>query len=347
MGEREAVVARVRSGDESAFGELVRRHRRELQVHCYRMLGSLEEAEDLVQETFLRAWRAREGFSGQATFRAWLYRIATNACLDVLARRPRRVLPYDVAPAADPDADTMPPPSGHAWLEPCPDSWLRASNEDAPDAVVVAKETIELAFLAAIQHLTPRQRAVLILRDVLGWPAGEVAAALDTSVAAVKSALQRARPTLRRHLPRRRSEWTSAPSDAERAVLARYLDAHERGDADALAAVLAEDVRVSFPPRALWADGREAFITGSRKFAFAGEHRFVPVRANLQPACAIYLRAPGDSAFRPLTLEVLRIEDGWIVEIVDFSSPHLFAAFGLAATLREPIPSSRPGRLNG
>src|SRR5919107_4151785 len=196
--------------EESAFTALVERHRAELQVHCYRMLGSFEDSEDLVQETFLRAWRGRASFSPRASssFRAWLYRIATNACLDVLRRRPRRILPPQVAPAADP---TVPPspPADLAWLQPYPDRLLEpiAPAHDEPGAVVVARETIELAFIAAIQHLPPRQRAVLILRDVLGWSAKETASLLDVTVVSANSALQRGRATLRQLLPERRTEW--------------------------------------------------------------------------------------------------------------------------------------------
>jgi RNA polymerase sigma-70 factor (ECF subfamily) len=312
------VVAAAREGDESAFAALAERHRRELQVHCYRMLGSIEDAEDLVQETFLRAWRSRRTFrlEGRWSFRAWLYRIATNACLDAVARRPRRVLPHDVASAADPDA-SPPAPTDEPWLEPYPDHLL----DDDPHAAAVDRETIELAFLAAIQHLPPRQRAVLILRGVVGFSAKETAALLDTTAAGVNSALQRARATLREHLPHRRVDWapSSAPSEEERAVLRRYLDAHERGDVEALARVLREDVRVSFPPCPLWYDGRDAFIEASSKHAAPGEYRFVPTRANRQPALAIYLRRPGDSEYRPLAFEVLRIEGGQVAEIVDFT----------------------------
>ncbi|MGI8690756.1 MAG: sigma-70 family RNA polymerase sigma factor [Thermomicrobiales bacterium] len=335
--EESAVVVAARAGDQSAFAGLVERYRRELQVHCYRMLGSYQDSEDMVQETFLRAWRKRESFHGRSTFRAWLYRIATNACLDTLAQRPRRVLPYDVAPAAMDPNGPLPLVSGFAWLEPYPDHLLVdiAAGDEEPEAVIVAKETIELAFLAAIQHLPPKQRAVLILRDVLGWSANETGALLEVSVAAVKSALQRGRATLQKHLPARRVEWapTAEPTEEEHAVLRRYMTAHERGDAEALAAVLREDVRVSFPPLPLWAEGREAFITGSRKHAAVGEYRLIPTRANRQPATAIYLRRPGDSAFRPLTLEVLRIEHGKVAEIIDFSDPDLLAAFGLPPTL--------------
>jgi RNA polymerase sigma-70 factor, ECF subfamily len=331
------VVAAARAGDEDAFTRLVDRYRRELHVHCYRMLGSLHDAEDAVQETFLRAWRHRARFSleGRWSFRAWLYRIATNACLDVLARRPRRVLPYDVAPAADPTA-TPPPAAERAWLDPYPQGLLDelAATDPEPDAVAIGRETIELAFLAAIQHLPPRQRAALLLRDVLGWPARDVAAALETTVAAANSALQRARATLRKRLPARRVDWAAPEStEQERAILRRYMEAQERRDPAAVAALLREDVRVAFPPMPVWYDGRDAFATASEKFALPGDYRLLPTGANGQPAIAAYLRSPGDTVYRALVIEVLRIEDGRIAEIIDFGDEGLFAPFGFALTL--------------
>jgi RNA polymerase sigma-70 factor (ECF subfamily) len=328
-------TGRSSAHDADAFAALAEPHRRELQVHCYRMLGSYEDSEDLVQETLLRAWRARYGFEpeGPSSFRAWLYRIATNACIDALAKRPRRVMPHDVVPASDPEV--VPPEAPDVpWLQPYPDRLL-ASSDDEPDAVVVDKETIELAFIAAIQHLPPRQRAALLLRDVLGFSAKEAASLLQTSVAAANSALQRARTTLRERLPRRRLDWapSSEPSAQERALVQRYVDAQQRGDAAAVDAVLREDVRVSFPPHPLWYDSREAFRRAVERHAAPGEYRFVPTGANMQPAIAGYLRSPGDTAFRPLALEVLRIEDGQIAEIIDFGQLELFAAFDLPAEL--------------
>jgi RNA polymerase sigma-70 factor (ECF subfamily) len=212
----------LEGSDDIAFTAMAERHRRELQVHCYRMTGSLEESEDLVQETFLRAWRARRGFRGRASLRTWLYRIATNACLDALERRPARVLAADVAPAdpAAPDLREVDLP----WLQPYPDALLDAIPDQGagPAAAAEAKETIELAFMAAIQHLPPRQRAALILRDVLGWPARETAAILETTVAAANSALQRARATLRDRLPAARSEWRRAGGAGDRRVPRRH-----------------------------------------------------------------------------------------------------------------------------
>jgi RNA polymerase sigma-70 factor (ECF subfamily) len=337
--EEGAVVAAARAGDESAFAGLAERYRPELQVHCYRMLGSFEDSEDLVQETFLRAWRKRKSFQGRSTFRAWLYAIATNACLDALGRNPRRALPRQVAPETD-LSPALVPPAEIPWLQPYPDRLLDgvAASDAEPDAAVVARETIELAFLAAIQHLPPKQRAVLILRDVLGWSAGESASLLDASVAAVNSALQRARATLKKHLPERRLEWATAadPSQEERAVPQRYMDAHERADARALAELLREDARFTMPPQPTWYEGRRAIMAAFTPDIFGPEamshFRLVPTRANRQPAAANYVRRRGDSAHRALALDVLRIEDGKVVEITAFV-PELFPAFGLPPTL--------------
>jgi RNA polymerase sigma-70 factor, ECF subfamily len=336
MGSEQATEARV----ESEFAERLERHRRELRVHCYRMLGSFEESEDLVQETFLRAWRGRESFSerGEGSFRAWLYRIATNACLDVLRSRQPRILPPEVAEPGDPAAPP-PPPVDLPWLQPYPNRLLEsiAPAEDEPGAVVVARETIELAFLAAIQQLPPRQRAVLILRDVLGWSANDIASLLEVSVASVNSALQRARATLRDHLPEQRTEWSmvSAPTEEERELLRRYMEAHERADIDGLAALLREDVCLTMPPIPTWYAGREAILTAmlqgfDPKF---GHLRSVPAAANTQPAAGHYLRPPGETEYRPLALDVLRIEGGMIAEITSFVSAELFPAFGLPPKL--------------
>jgi RNA polymerase sigma-70 factor, ECF subfamily len=320
---------------EPEFAELVERHRGELRIHCYRMVGSFEEAEDLVQETFMRAWRARAGLrdEGPASVRAWLYRIATNACLDVLRGKPRRVLQLQGAPA---DPDELPaPPADLPWLQPYPDVLL-APPEDDPGAAVVVRETIELTFLAAIQHLPPRQRAVLILRDVLGWSAKQTASMLETSVASANSALQRARATLRDQLPERRIDWARAPADSrEREVLQRYVEAHERADAAALAELLLADARLDMPPHPVWYDGRDAIVTASAKGFDPefGSLRALPIGANLQPAAAYYLRPPGESVYKPLAFDVLRIEEGRVAAITSFVFPELFPAFGLPLEL--------------
>jgi RNA polymerase sigma-70 factor (ECF subfamily) len=329
-------------GEDSGFAARLERHRRELQVHCYRMLGSFEDSEDLVQETFLRAWRKRSSFSdrGPAPFRAWLYRIATNACLDVLRGRPRRILPPQVAAPGDPTAPP-PPPADLPWLQPYPGRLLDAiaPAEDEPDAVVVARETIELAFVAAIQLLPPKQRAVLILRDVLGWSANDTASLLEASVASVNSSLQRGRATLRDHLGDRRTDWAPAsrPSEEERELLRRYVEAHERADVDALAELLREDARLTMPPHPTWYEGREAILIAARQGFDPefGQLRTLVAAANAQPAAAHYLRVPGESEYRPLALDLLRVEDGRVAEITSFVSAELFPAFGLPPTLPE------------
>jgi RNA polymerase sigma-70 factor, ECF subfamily len=312
--------------DETTFSALFERHRRELQAHCYRMVGSFEDSEDLVQETFTRAWRARARFrrEGRWSFRAWLYRIATNACLDHVARRGPRLLPADVAPAADPEADVPPVASDVPWLDPYPDRLVD------PHEAAVARETLEIAFVAAIQHLPPRQRAALILRDAAGFSARETANLLGTSVPAANSALQRARERLRNRLPSRRIEWAASDdSTEEREVARRYVEALERRDFAALAEFVRADARFSFPPRSVWYDGLDAFRRASDKHAAPGEHLVVPAAANLQPAFAVYLRAPGERRYSPLALAVPRVEDGRVVEVIHWDRPELFEAFGL------------------
>jgi RNA polymerase sigma-70 factor (TIGR02960 family) len=320
--ERSADVTAAVAGDEAAFTGLIERHRRELHVHCYRMLASFEEAEDAVQETFLRAWRSRDTFDGGSLFRAWLYRIATNVCLDMLRRNSRRLT-------------TLHNFSEVPWLQPYPDSLLdeAAPTDDQPDALVVERETIELAFLAAMQVLPPRQRATLIARDVLGWPASETASLLGTTVAASNSALQRARATMQEHLPERRSEWSAGePSDEERALLERFIDAHERLDAAGAIAIAAQDLRITMPPAPYLFEGLEAIGPLLDTALREGEWRLVPTWANRMPAAASYLRRPGDTEFRAFKLDVLRIRDGLIAEITTFGWV-LFPEFGLPPTL--------------
>jgi RNA polymerase sigma-70 factor (TIGR02960 family) len=311
-------------GDEGAFATLTERHRRELHVHCYRMLASFDDAEDAVQETFLRAWRSRDRFDG-AHARAWLYRIATNVCLDALRQRSRqltRLQSFAEVP----------------WLQPYPDRLLDevAPSDEQPDSVAVERETIELAFVAALQVLPPRQRAAFVARDVLGWPAAETASLLDTSVAAANSALQRARSTMQEHLPSRRAEWSGRELSAEeRNVLDRFIDAHERRDTAAAIAIAAQDVRVTMPPDMLVFDGLDT-VTPLMERAFGpdrdGDWRLVPTRANRMPTAASYLCRPGDTVFRAFKFDLLRVEAGSIVEITTFGSA-LFPAFGLPPTL--------------
>ena len=354
------MVAGARAGDEGAFARLVERHRRELRVHCYRMVGSVEEAEDLVQETFLRAWRHIGRFEGRSTLRAWLYRIATNACLDALDGRARRVLPPDIEPATtEVGAGSGSGPvemvsrTDIPWLQPLPDRlWEPAADRDEePDAIAVRRETIELAFIAALQHLPPRGRAVLVLRDVLGWPARQTAEHLGVSEASVTSALHRARSTLRERLPERRADWAAATEPLraeERAIVDRYGAAIERADLAAVAELLAEDIRASMPPWTLWLAGRpavmaaltESWDTGSPEYV--GRFRILPTGANGQPALAGYLKEPGADTYRAFNIGVLRVEGGRIAEITAFHDPALFPAFGLPETA--PAPAATLGR---
>lgn len=353
-----AVWRLARAGDREAFSAAVEGLRRELQVHCYRMVGSLDEAEDLVQETLLRAWRRRETFEGRSTLRAWLYGIATNACIDALEHRSRRLLPPDVVAASDPEA---PPPAASEipWLEPVPDRWLDqiVDQADGPDEAVFARETIELAFLAAIQFLPPRQRAVLILRAVLGWRARETGSAIGMSPIAVKSALQRARETLKLHLSDQRLDWSRSrePDASEQKLLERYMDAWHRHDMNALADLLADDVRLAMPPTTAWYEGRDAvatFLASTPLAPGTATHLHVPTRANRQPAFAVFSVAqsdrtsetpaatseaagvappsPRDSAPRPLGAVVLRLCGGKIVEIDFFIDPRIPERFAIA-----------------
>ena len=314
--------------DEAAFDGLMQRHRRELHVHCYRMLASFDEAEDAVQETFLRAWRARDTFEGADLVRAWLYRIATNVCLDAIRKRSRRVQElhsYAEVP----------------WLQPYPDQLLdeMAPTDDDPDVVVAGRETIELAFLAAMQVLPPRQRAALILRDVLGRPASETASILDTSVAAANSALQRARATMADHLPSHRSDWKAhEPSPEERQLLDLFITAHEQCDAEAAIAVMAADIRITMPPLQACFEGIDT-VGPSLRTAFGpereGDWRLVPTAANRMPAAASYLRRPGDTAFRAFKFDLLRVEGGRVAEATTFGAT-LFPVFGLPPVLTKP-----------
>ena len=317
--------------DEASFAELTERHRRELRAHCYRMLGSFDEAEDLVQETMLRAWRRRDGFQGRSSLRTWLYTIATNACLDQLRRRPRQPAP-PVRMPGQPDFVEI------SWLEPFPDSLAEpvAAPEDQPDAVAVATETIELAFLIAIQQLPPRQRAVLILRDVVDWSAAQTAEALDMTVASVNSALQRAKATLREVAQRQdrdsvRAAAVADASEQDRELLRRYVDAHAAADPAAIVDMMREEARIWMPPQPLYFLGREAIAALFRQLFVTepvGEFRLVPTRSNGQPAAANYLRAPGDTEFRAVALDVLRFVDGRLDEIVVFDKK-FFPLFGL------------------
>ncbi|MFI6387172.1 RNA polymerase subunit sigma-70 [Nonomuraea sp. NPDC050540] len=314
-GSDEAVfIAAVRSDDTARFALLTERHRRELQVHCYRMLANYEDAQDLTQETFLRAWNKRETFKGHAALRTWLYRIATNACLDFLEKRNDRTPVLSELP--DPASEVL-------YLQPYPDRML---PED-PQESVVARETIELAFIVAVQHLPPRQRAVLILRDVLGWPASKAADALELTVASVTSALQRARVTMREQLPGRRLDWRSPAthelSKDERGVVKSYIDAHERNDLDGLTSLLRHDLRFAMLPESgtlitTAEDAVDGWVSGGLFQRGHDDWRGITTTVNRMPAAALYLRAPGDPEYRLFAIAVLRIVDGKIAELTGF-----------------------------
>jgi RNA polymerase sigma-70 factor (TIGR02960 family) len=332
----ERALALARAGDEQAFRRLTDPHRRELHVHCYRIVGSIQDAEDLVQETLLAAWRGLEQFEGRASLRAWLYRIATNRCLNALRDSSRR--PQEAAP----ESREMPAPTRWAepvWLQPYPDALLEQlpDSSPGPEARYEAREAIELAFIVGLQHLPPRQRAALVLRDVLGFRTGEVASILDTSEASVKGALQRARSTLDSHdAPGERERTPSAGSGEERAVVGRFADAVEGGDIDALVNLLTDDAWVTMPPAPHQYQGRAAIATflTSRATLRGGPLRVVPTRANGQPAFGCYFPAPHTSIARPYGLLVLTLDRDLISALTWFSDTSVFADFGLPRTLR-------------
>jgi RNA polymerase sigma-70 factor (ECF subfamily) len=333
----EELLAAARAGDQAAFGRLADPHRRELQVHCYRMLGSIEDAEDAVQETFLRAWSRLDSFAGRASFRAWLYGIATHVCLDALRRKKARIWPTDLAGPADPNAYSL-SAVDLPWLQPYPDRFLEpAAPPDAePEVVVTSKETIELAFLAAIQRLPARQRAVLILRDVLDWSAKDTAATLEMSPAAVNSALQRAHAALAEHLSAGRGEWSSRSTATERVLLQQLITAWENSDTTALVGLLRSDAELIMPPGLTWFAGRNAIETFFREHVF-GEMgpgwRLLPTAANRQPAFGLYWQAPDDSVHRPFAVGVLTVDNNAIAGIALFQQPELFAPFALPTAL--------------
>ena len=322
---------------EAGFAQVVEPFRRELQVHCYRMLGSIEDAEDAVQETLLRAWSRLDSYAGRASFRAWLYGIATHACLDALRRRKARSWPTDVAGPADPrhyELASLDVP----WLQPYPDRLLDelpADTADGPESVAVARETIELAYLVAVQHLAPRPRAVLILRDVLGWPAKDVADLLGDSVNSVNSALQRARAGMREHLPAQRQDWRGGEEDAAtRELVRRFTEASVATDIEALTALLRDDARCSMPPTPGLYVGRDRVVRYWVESGFEGMPglRAVDTSVNRQPALAFYQWQPRSGAYLPLTLDVLRISGGAVGEITTFHADR-FPSLGLPESL--------------
>jgi RNA polymerase sigma-70 factor, ECF subfamily len=308
-------------------------HRRELTAYCYRMLGSAFEAEDAVQETLIRAWRGFERFEGRAALRSWLYRIATNVCLDMLKGRERRARPMDLGPAREPVESNLSTLPEVTWIEPIPDALV--APEGDPADVAVAHETIRLAFVAALQHLPPRQRASLILCEVLRWQATEVAELLETSVASVNSALQRARATLA-------DVDTSAPNssraldEADQALLARYVEAFEGYDIEALTSLIREDATQSMPPFDLWLRGRDDIFTWwlGPGIGCRGSRVLPTVAANGSPAFGQYKPSPTGEGYEPWALQVLELSGGRIVELTFFlDTERLFPLFGLPARL--------------
>jgi RNA polymerase sigma-70 factor, ECF subfamily len=329
------------SRSSQSFERLAAPYRRELKLHCYRMLGSVHEAEDLVQETYLRAWRGFDSFDGVGSFRAWLYRIATNACLNAIASRKsaKRLLPDQHLPATLHLPDGK-PASDVAWLEPFPDSSLERVADEAPnpEARYASGEAVQLAFIAAIQQLSPRQRAVLLLCDVLGWSAAEAASLLDGSIASINSALQRARETLSKHYTGGRPAIVTPPTPAQAELLGRYLQAWEKLDVSGLAALLKEDATYTMPPLPQWYSGREAiriFFDWAWK-AYSG-YRLIPTAANGQPAFAGYARKGSESQWTAHSIHVLELEENAISRLTLFvkpSGPDLFSAFGLPQVLQ-------------
>ncbi|NGN70361.1 sigma-70 family RNA polymerase sigma factor [Streptomyces sp. A7024] len=319
--------------DRDEFARLADPYREELLAHCYRMLGSIHDAEDLVQETYLRAWRAYDRFEGRASLRAWLYRIATRACLTDLERRGRRPLPADLgAPDGRPEGRPTAAPEV-PWLEPYP-----GGGPGDPALAVASRESVRLAFAAALQHLPAKQRAVLLLRDVLGWNAAEAAGILDTSPAAVNSALQRARAQLQAVAPAEEDLPYRPESDDQRAFLERYVTAFEKADLNGMVELLREDVVLEMPPHPEWYAGREHVGRFFAAHIFASHHieRLVPVVANGQPAYGSYARdGDGNGGLRLRVLQVLTLgRGGGVARLSAFLDPDLFPYFGLPAVLR-------------
>jgi RNA polymerase sigma-70 factor (ECF subfamily) len=333
----ESSLTQARAGDEQAFQALTEPYRRELLLHCYRILGSMQDAEDALQETLVAAWRGLEGFEERSSLRAWLYRIATNRCLNALrdssrrpAREPARPLPFE-----------PPTPSRYGealWLEPYPDALLEGVPDAAPgpDARYESREALGLAFITGLQRLPPRQRAVLVLRDVLGYRAAEVADMLDTTEVSVTSALQRARTTLESLAPPSRERTPLPRSAHERELVARFTDAFEAGDLDAVLRLLTEDAWVTMPPEPFEYQGHDAIAT-FLAHAFAARwqerHRLIPTRANGQPAFGHYIPDPHGGIVRGVGVLVLTLEGDRIAQITRFGGAALLASFGLPRTL--------------
>jgi RNA polymerase sigma-70 factor (TIGR02960 family) len=332
----EQLLTRARAGDQAAFGELVETYRRELQLHCYRILGSVQDAEDMLQDTLVAAWRGLNDFAGRASLRNWLYRIATNRCLNALRDRGRR-------PPSSQTLVNPPEPTRHGepiWLEPCPDVLLDGmpSTAPGPDARYETTEAVGLAFIAALQHLPPRQRVVLVLRDVLGYRRAEVAAMLDTTEASVKAGLQRARATLDAHHPIAGRDSAPPPrSPREREVVGRFVTALENGDIDGIVSLLTDDAWLTMPPELHEYQGPTAIATFLRHRAplLGGHLRLVPTRANGQPAFGYYLPDTQAKILHGHGILVLTLDGRLVSAITWFGDRSLFPHFGLPRTLHE------------
>jgi RNA polymerase sigma-70 factor (TIGR02960 family) len=331
----EQLLARARDGDEAAFERLVEAHRRELYAHCYRMLGSIQDAEDALQESLIGAWRGLATFEGRSSLRGWLFRVATNACLRLSSRRPRRMLSYEHGPARRDTSDLGEPLLGPVWLEPWPDD-LPADDEPDPATAYLRRESVELAFVAALQHLPGTQRAVLILREVLGFSAAEVAEILETTPASVNSAIQRARLTLADRVPARTQqvELAALGRDGRRELVDAFVNAWERADVPALLDLLAADARFTMPPLPAWFDGRDDVGRFFAERVFATPWRLIPIAANGQPAFACYQH--DGERFRLGAVNVLSLRDGRISWIAGFVDPALLRRLAVTQELSAP-----------
>jgi RNA polymerase sigma-70 factor, ECF subfamily len=323
MGMEAALLDTARTGDEDAFARLLEPYRGQLHAHCYRMLGSVHDAEDALQEVWLRAWRALDRFEGRSSLKSWLYTIATNTCLNQIERRPKRVLPIDYAPAADPHGGPGAPVVESVWVEPYPDELIGVEDELAgPEARYEQRESVELAFVAALQLLPANQRAVLILREVLGFSAQEVGDALDTSVASVNSALQRARKTVEERVPGQSQQATlrELGDDRVRELVDRYMEAWERTDVDTVMEMLAEDASFAMPPLASWFSGEESIRIFLEGWPLSGTWRWRPLQAqaNGQPALAFYIWDENEEAYMPFALNVLTFRGERISDVTAF-----------------------------
>ena len=322
-GQERELLQAARGGDEAAFQRLVEPHRGELHAHCYRMLGSVHDAEDALQDSLLRAWRGLPRFEGRSSLRSLLYTIATNASLNLIARRPKRVLPIDYGPAADPHDGPGEPVVESVWVEPYPDEQIGLEDGfAAPEARYEQRESVELAFIAALQHLPATQRAVLILREVLGFSAREAAESLETTVASVNSALQRARATVEERLPEQSQQATLRALGDERLaeVVDGYVDAWQRGDVDAVVSMLAEDATFAMPPLGTWFGGRDAIATFLAGWPLSGQWRWRPlqVRASGQVALAFYSWDLEEDAYLPFALNVLTLRGTEVSDVTAF-----------------------------